>query len=137
VVNRDCSNCARMQLRKRSRQIHTSLDEPIDEEQKHTISELLADRRPSPEDECRNSELRARLEELASQLSPSLRTAFQLRDLDGLTTSEAAHILGVADGTVKAQLARARAKLRRLMGRTPRTEPHLRRTYATPRMFEK
>jgi DNA-directed RNA polymerase sigma subunit (sigma70/sigma32) len=57
-----------MQLRKRSRQIHTSLDEPIDEEQKHTISELLADRRPSPEDECRNSELRARLEELASQL---------------------------------------------------------------------
>ena len=71
-----------------------------------------------------------------SQLSPSLRKAFQLRDLDGLTTREAAHILGVADGTVKAQLARARAKLRRLMGQTPRTHDLL-RTYTTPRMSEK
>jgi len=35
--------------------------------------------------------------------------------LDGLTTREAAHILGVADVTVKAQVSRARAKLRRLM----------------------
>jgi DNA-directed RNA polymerase specialized sigma24 family protein len=50
-------------------------------------------------------------------LSPPLRKAFQLRDLDGLSTSEAAQILGVAEGTVKAQLARARAKLRGLMRR--------------------
>jgi RNA polymerase sigma-70 factor (ECF subfamily) len=131
------SNCARMQLRKRSHQIHSSLDEPIGEEQDRTMSELLADCRASPEDECRNSELRARLKELASQLSPSLRKAFQLRDLDGLTTSEAAHVLGVADGTVKAQLARARVKLRRLMSRVPRAQPHLRRRRATPRMSEK
>jgi len=126
-----------MQLRKRSHRTLTSLDEPIGEKQEHTIAELLADQRPTPEDECRNYELRARLKELASQLSPSLRKAFQLRDLDGLTTREAAHILGVAEGTVKAQLARARAKLRRLIGRTPRTQPHLRRTYATPRISEK
>ena len=131
------SNSARMQLRKRPRNIHVSLDEPIGEEQELSLSDLLADCRLSPEDECRNSELRARLNELVSQLSPSLRKAFQLRDLDGLTTREAAHILGVAEGTVKAQLARARAKLRRLIGRTPRTQPHLRRTYATPRISEK
>jgi RNA polymerase sigma-70 factor (ECF subfamily) len=130
------ANCARLQLRNRPRNIHVSLDEPIGEEQELPMSELLADCRLSPEDECRHSELRARLSELMSQLSPSLRKAFQLRDLDGLTTREAAHILGVADGTVKAQLARARAKLRQLMGRTPRTQ-HLRRTYATPRMSEK
>jgi RNA polymerase sigma-70 factor (ECF subfamily) len=49
------------------------------------------------------------------QLSPSLRKTFQLRALDGLTTSEAARILGVPDGTVKARLTRARAKLRRLI----------------------
>jgi RNA polymerase sigma-70 factor (ECF subfamily) len=131
------SNSARMQLRKRPRHIHVSLDEPIGEEQRLSMSELLADCRLSPEGECRNSELRARLEELVTQLSPPLRKAFQLRDLDGLTTSEAAHILGVAEGTVKAQVARARAKLRRLMGRTPRTQPHLRRTHATPTMSEK
>jgi len=34
-------------------------------------------------------------------------------DLDRLTTSEAAEILGVADVTVKAQISRARAELRR------------------------
>jgi DNA-directed RNA polymerase specialized sigma24 family protein len=40
-----------------------------------------------------------------------------LRALDGLSTSEAARILGVPEGTVKAQLARARARLRRFMRR--------------------
>src|SRR2546427_1572625 len=111
------SNCARMQLRRRPSQIHVSLDERIGEEQEHCMSERLADRGPDPEDECRYSELNARLRQLAAQLSPPLRKAFQLRDLDGLTTSEAANLLGVADGTVKAQVARARAKLRQLMRR--------------------
>lgn len=110
-------NSARMQLRKRARHIHVSLDEPIGEEQEHPMSEQLADCRPNPEDECRTSEMQARLEELATQLSPSLRKTFQLRDLDGLTTSEAAHLLGVPEGTVKARLARARTKLRRWMRR--------------------
>lgn len=110
-------NSARMQLRKRGRQILVSLDEPIGEEQEHSMSEQLADCRPSPEDECRTSELQARLEELATQLSPSLRRTFQLRDLEGLTTSEAAHLLGVPEGTVKARLARARTKLRGWMRR--------------------
>jgi hypothetical protein len=55
--------------------------------------------------------------QFVEQLSPCLRKAFQLRDLDGLTICEAAHILGVPHGTVKAQLARARAKLKRFMRR--------------------
>src|ERR1700693_3488882 len=128
-LNAIVSNSARMQLRKRPRQIHVSLDEPIGEDQEYTMSEQLADCRPSPEDECRDFELRARLEELATRLSAPLRKAFQLRDLDGLTTSEAASILGVADGTVKAQLARARAKLRRLMQKARKPRPHARRTH--------
>lgn len=126
------SNSARMLLRKRSRQIHVSLDEPIGEEQEHTASELLTDCRPSPEDECRNSQLHARLKELAKQLSPSLRKAFELRALDGLTTREAARILGVPDGTVKAQVARARAKLRRLMQREAGPQRRALQTYTTP-----
>jgi len=131
------SNSARMQLRKRPHQIHMPLDAPIGKEQEQTVSERLADCRPSPEDECQSSELRARVQKLATQLSPPLRKAFQLRDLDGLTTSEAAHILGVPDGTVKAQLARARAKLRRLMRRTSDSKSHVRRTRMTPSMSEK
>src|SRR6267143_56607 len=110
-------NCARMQLRKRPRQIHLSIDERFGEEQEYSLSEQLADWGPSPEDECRKSEMRGHLMHFLAELSPPLRKAYQLRELDGLTTREAAHILGVADGTVKAQLARARTKLKRLLRR--------------------
>lgn len=111
------ANCARMQLRKRARAIHLSLDEPHGEEQEYSLQEVLADDAPTPEDECQQSELHARLLHFLAQLSPSMRAAFQLRELDGLTTSEAAEFLGVAEGTLKAQLARARAKLTKLMRR--------------------
>jgi len=107
------SNCARMQLRKRPRQIHVPLDEQIGEEERYFISETLADTRPSPEDECRNSELAAHLRKCTALLSPSLRRTFQLRVVDGLSIFETAQVLGVPQGTVKAQLARARAKLAR------------------------
>jgi RNA polymerase sigma-70 factor (ECF subfamily) len=60
--------------------------------------------------------------QFVAELSPSLRKAFELRDLEELTTSEAADILGVPEGTVKAQVSRARAKLRRLMRRALRTQ---------------
>ncbi|MGA9392470.1 MAG: RNA polymerase sigma factor [Candidatus Sulfotelmatobacter sp.] len=111
------TNCARMQLRRRPRQTLLSLDEKFGDEEKHSLAEHLADCQPSPEDACERSELRGHMLRFIAQLSPPLRKAFQLRELDGLSTSETAHILGVADGTVKAQLARARAKLRRLMRR--------------------
>jgi len=117
------TNSARMQLRRRSCQIQVSLDEQFGEEQDYSLAERLAAREPSPEDECGRSELHGRLMELAEQLSPPLRKAFQLRDVEGLSTSEAAHVLGVAEGTVKAQVARARAKLRRLMSRALRVGP--------------
>ena len=111
------TNSARMQLRRRLRQIHLSLDERFAEDEGNLLAERLAHQGPSPEDECQNSELHGRLMQLVSQLSPPLRNAFHLRALDGLTTSEAAHILGVPDGTVKARLARARAKLKHLLQR--------------------
>jgi RNA polymerase sigma-70 factor, ECF subfamily len=117
------SNCARMQLRRRPRQIHVSLNEQFGDDPGYTVSDRLMDCAPSPEEECRKSEMHERLMEFAEELSPPLRRAFQLRDLDGLTTSEAAHVLGVVDGTVKAQVARARAKLTRLVRRALDAQP--------------
>jgi RNA polymerase sigma-70 factor (ECF subfamily) len=111
------TNSARMQLRRRLRQIHLSLDERFAEDEGNPLADRLAHHGPSPEDECQNSELHGRLMQFVSQLSPPLREAFQLRALGGLTTIEAAHILGVPEGTVKARLARARAKLKHLMQR--------------------
>jgi RNA polymerase sigma-70 factor, ECF subfamily len=107
-------NCALMQLRKRPRQI-LPLDEPFGEEQPRSLWEGLADERPSPEEEFRHSELTARLRKCTALLSPTLRRTFQLRVVDGLSIFETARILGVPHGTVKAQLARARAKVARQM----------------------
>jgi RNA polymerase sigma-70 factor (ECF subfamily) len=58
------------------------------------------------------------------QLSPKLRRAFQLREIDGLTTKEAALVLGVPQDTLKAQLARARAKLAGIMRLKPVRQPN-------------
>jgi RNA polymerase sigma-70 factor (ECF subfamily) len=117
------SNCARMQLRRRPRQIHVSLNEQFGDEQGQTLSERLVHRGPSPEEEYRKAELHERLVQFAQELSPPLHRALKLRDLDGLSTSEAARTLGVVEGTVKAQVVRARAKLTRLVRRALDAKP--------------
>jgi len=114
------TNCARMHLRRRPRRPHVSLDEPFGEEQEHSLSDLLADSRPSPEDDCRDAELRGQIVEAVAQLSPSLQRTYRLCGLNGLSLKEAAHALGVAEGTVKAQMSRARVKLTRLLRRALR-----------------
>ena len=125
------SNCARMQLRRRPRQIHVSLQEQFGDEDGYTLSERLVHFGPSPEEEYRDAERRERLLQFAQELSPPLRRAFQLRDLDGFSTSEAAQILGVVEGTVKAQVARARAKLTRRLRRALEAKPRS----SAPRTF--
>src|SRR6266478_7519143 len=127
-------NCARMQLRKRPRQIHFLFDEQFGEEQPRSLWEGLADERPSPEEEFRNSELTARLRKCTALLSPTLRRTFKLRVVDGLSIFETAQVLGLPHGTVKAQLARARRKLARYMqralgprSRTPQRHAHIAR----------
>jgi RNA polymerase sigma-70 factor, ECF subfamily len=104
-----------MQLRKRQRQIHFQLDKEFEKEQPRFLWEGLADDRPGPEEELRTVELKSRLREGTALLSPTLRRTFQLRVVDGLSIVETARILGVPHGTVKAQLARARAKIARHM----------------------
>lgn len=47
------------------------------------------------------------------RLSPELRAVVQATVLDGLTTREAARLLGVPRGTVKTRMMRARAQLRK------------------------
>jgi RNA polymerase sigma-70 factor, ECF subfamily len=114
-------NAARMQLRKRLRHAQVPLDEQAAEVVEHPLSQRLVDRRPGPEDQYRDTELGKRLAHFQAQLTPTLRRAFQLRDVDGLSIRETAQILGVPHGTVKAQLARARRRLKDSMRRTLRS----------------
>jgi RNA polymerase sigma factor (sigma-70 family) len=69
-------NCALMQLRKRSRQIHLPLHGQTGGEKKYLVWERLADTRPSPEEQCGNLELSARLQKCSVRLSPTLRRHF-------------------------------------------------------------
>lgn len=113
-------NAAKMQLRRRLRYVHVSIDECIGDEEERTLSQRLADHRPSPEDDCRGSELGKRMAHFHNQLTPVLRKAYQLRHIDGLSIGETARILGVPHGTVKARTARARKKITDLMRRALR-----------------
>ncbi len=123
------TNAARMQLRRR-RVVYVSLEQQ-ELEDGLALSERLAASEPGPEELCRTSEAHARLLKGVRQLSPPLRRAFQLRGIDGLTTKETSDALGIPEGTVKAQLARARMKLARFMtakpsGQHPRiVAPHI------------
>jgi len=113
-------NKARMKVRQRSRQLHITMDADDRDENKHPLSDALSDRRPTPEEVCQRLEVWERLAQLLTWLSPPLRATFQLREMDGLSIREAAQVLGVAEGTVKARLARARIKLKQLMQKSLR-----------------
>jgi RNA polymerase sigma-70 factor, ECF subfamily len=107
-------NSARMKLRRRARQVHVALS---DQSQDHdsVVLEMLRDRRPNPEEVSQSNELAERAERFSILISPTLRRTFQLRAINGLSIRDTAKILGVPNGTVKAQTARARAKLKLLM----------------------
>ena len=66
----------------------------------------------SPEEMLKNSETRRALDEAVAALPPSLRAAFHLRDVEGLSTAEAAEALSLTETNLKVRLHRARLLLR-------------------------
>jgi len=108
-------NSARMKLRRRPRNVHVTLSDHSQDHDSEQVLEMLRDRRPNPEEVSQRNELAERAMRFMTLISPTLRRTFQLRDVYGLSIRDAAKILGVPNGTVKAQTARARAKLKLLM----------------------
>jgi len=64
---------------------------------------------PARQDTALGVEIRDQLE----RLEPEQRAVLVLRDVEGLSEREAAELLGVAPGTIKSRLHRARARFRR------------------------
>src|ERR1700747_3220332 len=106
-------NSARMKLRRRLTTVQLALDET--DEQQDLLEDIVSDTQPGPEEAYRVREIAETLAHAPSPLSPTFRTTFQLRDIDGLSVRETADLLGVPTGTVKARLARARVRLREAM----------------------
>jgi RNA polymerase sigma-70 factor (ECF subfamily) len=67
---------------------------------------------PDPERQAFTAELRHALEASLDALPETYRTVFVLRDVEGLSTAEAADCLEVSADVVKTRLSRARALLR-------------------------
>ena len=113
-------NSARMKLRRRLASVQLVLDET--DGQQELLEDIVSDTRPGPEKTYREREIAETLAQATSRLSPTLRTTFQLRDIDGLSIRETADLLGVPTGTIKARLARARVRLREVMGKSIRRQ---------------
>ncbi len=71
----------------------------------------MRDPRPTPEQTVEQRQFRQIITKLTNGLPPHQRAALLLRQQDCFSLKETALILGVPVGTVKAQLARGRAKL--------------------------
>jgi RNA polymerase sigma-70 factor (ECF subfamily) len=107
-------NSARMKLRQRLTRAHEVLDKSISE-QDFTPSGMVSGKRPGPEETYLQREIAEMLTRATSGLSPTLLKTLQLRNVHGLSVREAAHLLGVSSGTIRARTARARKKLKEFM----------------------
>ncbi len=104
-------NAALMRLRRRE-PITSSIDEPLMNEEGELMPRQLVDWAWVPERVLLNAELRAVLESAVTALPETLRGVFVLRDIEGLSTAEAAKVLGLTETNVKVRLHRARLALR-------------------------
>ena len=77
----------------------------------------LTDPEPSPESHAAGMELRVRIQQGLAQLSPELREAVILRDLEDMDYKEIAQVLRIPEGTVKSRISRGRGELARLLHR--------------------
>jgi len=104
-------NAALMQLRKQRTRPTVSLEQEDPEQRDLTLGSRIPDARPGPEEAYVHKERFAILDDSLKTLPPALQSAVWLRDVEGLSTAEAARALGLSEGTVKSQLHRARNKL--------------------------
>jgi RNA polymerase sigma-70 factor (ECF subfamily) len=93
--------------RRRHRADQVSLDQHI-----AAHGEFLSGGESTPDRMLAQKELASRLQHALEHLPFDQRTAIILREIDGLSYDEIAYSLGVAVGTVKSRLTRARQALR-------------------------
>lgn len=108
---RIATNAALMRLRKRRPEVAFSLDEPGDDEA-GPPGRYLVDWSALPGEQLLSAEARAEMDRAVADLPETLRSAFVLRDIQGLSGDETAEALGITVQAVKTRLHRARLALR-------------------------
>ncbi len=98
-----------------------SLDSaPSEHEDAMPLSDQIEDKGPAPDARVQSRETGQTVHLALQKLSPELREAVILRDLQDLDYREIATVLKVPEGTVKSRINRGRAELARLLQRTYR-----------------
>jgi len=90
-----------------------------DSEREDAIAALPASPRLGPEAQTLDHEFERTLERALGQLPADWRAAVVLRDIEGLSTQDAAAVAGVGEAALKSRLHRGRMQLRALL------EPYL------------
>ena len=93
---------------------------PSDHEDAQPLSEQIQDQSAPPDVHVRRREVSETVHAALGRLSPELREAVILRDLQDMDYKEIATVLKVPEGTVKSRINRGRGELARLLQRTYR-----------------
>jgi RNA polymerase sigma-70 factor (ECF subfamily) len=91
---------------------------PSEHEDAMPISEQIRDTALMPDARAQSREVKEAVHQALQKLSPDLREAVILRDLQDMDYKEIAVVLKVPEGTVKSRINRGRAELARLLQRT-------------------
>jgi RNA polymerase sigma-70 factor (ECF subfamily) len=75
------------------------------------------DTRSDPHTELHSEQQRQMLRRALGDLPEKERTAFVLRDIEGMTTAETAEALGSSEATIRSQISSARLKIRKFVER--------------------
>ena len=110
-LTRIALNAAFMRLRATRRHCETSLDEMSERD---TVPRFqVVEARPNPEQQCSAKEIRVLLGKAIGRLGPRYAEILHMHHVQELSARDAARILGLPVGTVKARIHRARTKLTR------------------------
>jgi RNA polymerase sigma-70 factor (ECF subfamily) len=93
-------------------------DQSVGDQEGLKMSDRLASNKPSPHDQAATRELERMVQGALAKVSPELREAVILRDLQDMDYKEIAAVLRIPEGTVKSRISRGRAELARLLERS-------------------
>ena len=110
-LSRIAINAALMKLRKKQRLWDVSLDESDENDQSSPRLDV-EDQSPNPEQLYAQMERQRILSEAMNELTPGMRKAIELRELDERSGEETARIMGISVSAVKARVFHGRKKLR-------------------------
>ncbi len=106
--------------RTRNLRVTGSLDEGWDESGELQPIDRIEAKGPTQHDQATRRELEKMVQGALAQVSPELREAVILRDLQDMDYKEIAQVLSIPEGTVKSRISRGRAELARLLERNKR-----------------